>query len=128
MLMPGDLLRDWIANQRIDFRFLGDIAQRFQVSLEALCIRYIKFTTERAILVYWDNGYMKYEWRSGSARTDAGAHPPQRRAGGTHAGHAGCRRQHRARVGRHGDVCRDLVPGRSATHETTRVQAHLRRA
>ncbi len=68
LLMPGDLLRDWIANQRIDFRFLGDIAQRFQVSLEALCIRYIKFTTERAILVYWDNGYMKYEWRSGSAR------------------------------------------------------------
>ena len=67
LLMPGDLLRDWIANQRIDFRVLGDIAQRFQVSLEALCIRYIKFTTERAILVYWDNGYMKYEWRSGSA-------------------------------------------------------------
>lgn len=67
LLMPGDLLRDWIANQRIDFRFLGDIAQRFQVSLEALCIRYIKFTTERAILVYWDNGYMKYEWRSSSA-------------------------------------------------------------
>ena len=67
LLMPGDLLRDWIAKQRIDFRFLGDIAQRFQVSLEALCIRYIKFTTERAILVYWDNGYMKYEWRSSSA-------------------------------------------------------------
>ena len=67
LLMPGDLLRDWIAKQRIDFRFLGDIAQRFQVSLEALCIRYIKFTTERAILVHWDNGYMKYEWRSGSA-------------------------------------------------------------
>ena len=62
--MPGDLLRAWISNQRIDFRVLGDIAERFNVSLEALCIRYIKFTTERAILVYWDNGYMKYEWRS----------------------------------------------------------------
>lgn len=68
LLMPGDLLRAWISNQRIDFRVLGDIAERFNVSLEALCIRYIKFTTERAILVYWDNGYMKYEWRSGSAR------------------------------------------------------------
>ena len=67
LLMPGDLLRDWIATQRIDFRVLGDIAQRFQVSREALCIRYLKFTTERAILVYWDNGYMKYEWRSSSA-------------------------------------------------------------
>lgn len=68
LLMPGDLLRSWISNQRIDFRVLGDIAKRFQVSLEALCIRYIKFTTERAILVYWDNGFVKYEWRSGSAR------------------------------------------------------------
>ncbi|AOS82063.1 MULTISPECIES: ImmA/IrrE family metallo-endopeptidase [Hydrogenophaga] len=68
LLMPGDLLRAWISSQRIDFHVLGDIAKRFQVSLEALCIRYIKFTTERAILVYWDNGYVKYEWRSGSAR------------------------------------------------------------
>jgi hypothetical protein len=84
LLMPGDLLRDWISSQRIDFRVLGDIAQRFQVSLEALCIRFIKFTTQRAILVYWDNGYVKYEWRSGSAiktrakirRNDDPAEPP----------------------------------------------------
>ena len=67
LLMPGDLLRDWISSQRIDFRVLGDIAQRFQVSLEALCIRFIKFTPQRAILVYWDNGFVKYEWRSSSA-------------------------------------------------------------
>jgi hypothetical protein len=46
---------------------LSDIAKRFQVSFEALCIRFIKFTTQRAILVYWDNGYVKYEWRSSSA-------------------------------------------------------------
>lgn len=84
LLMPGDLLRDWISSQRIDFCVLGDIAQRFQVSLEALCIRFIKFTTQRAILVYWDNGYVKYEWRSGSAiktrakirRNDDPAEPP----------------------------------------------------
>lgn len=67
LLMPGDLLREWISSRRIDFRVLGDIAQRFQVSFEALCIRFIKFTTQRAILVYWDNGYVKYEWRSRSA-------------------------------------------------------------
>ena len=84
LLMPGDLLRDWISSQRIDFRVLGDIAQRFQVSLEALCIRFIKFTTQRAILVYWDNGYVKYEWRSSNAiktrarirRNDDPAEPP----------------------------------------------------
>lgn len=67
LLMPGDLLRDWISNQRIDLRILSGIAKRFQVSFEALCIRFIKFTTQRAILVYWDNGYVKYEWRSSSA-------------------------------------------------------------
>ena len=67
LLMPGDLLRDWISNQRIDLRVLSGIAKRFQVSFEALCIRFIKFTTQRAILVYWDNGFVKYEWRSSSA-------------------------------------------------------------
>ena len=65
--MPGDLLRDWISNQRIDLHVLSAIANRFQVSFEALCIRFIKFTKQRAILVYWDNGFVKYEWRSSSA-------------------------------------------------------------
>lgn len=67
LLMPGDLLRDWISNQRIDLHVLSAIAKRFQVSFEALCIRFIKFTKQRAILVYWDNGFVKYEWRSSSA-------------------------------------------------------------
>ena len=67
LLMPGDLLRDWISDQRIDLHILSAIAQRFEVSFEALCIRFIKFTPQRAILVYWDNGFVKYEWRSSSA-------------------------------------------------------------
>ena len=67
LLMPGDRLREWISNGRIDLHVLGAIAKRFQVSFEALCIRFIKFTSQRAILVYWDNGYAKYEWRSSSA-------------------------------------------------------------
>ena len=67
LLMPGDLLREWISNQRIDLHVLSAIAKRFQVSFEALCIRFIKFTKQRAILVYWDNGFVKYEWRSSSA-------------------------------------------------------------
>ena len=37
------------------------------MSLEAMCIRLIKFTEQRAVLVYWDCGYMKYQWRSQSA-------------------------------------------------------------
>ncbi|GIX24863.1 MAG: hypothetical protein KatS3mg122_2094 [Caldimonas sp.] len=67
LLMPGDRLREWISNRRIDLHVLSAIAKRFQVSFEALCIRFIKFTPQRAILVYWDNGYAKYEWRSSSA-------------------------------------------------------------
>jgi len=67
LLMPCDLLRDWISSRRIDLHVLSAIAKRFQVSFEALCLRFIKFTTQRAILVYWDNGYVKYEWRSSSA-------------------------------------------------------------
>ena len=84
LLMPGDLLREWISNQRIDLHVLSAMAKRFQVSFEALCIRFIKFTPQRAILVYWDNGYAKYEWRSSSAvktrarirRNDDPAEPP----------------------------------------------------
>lgn len=67
LLMPGDRLREWISNGRIDLHVLSAIAQRFEVSFEALCIRFIKYTEQRAILVYWDNGYAKYEWRSNSA-------------------------------------------------------------
>jgi len=67
LLMPGDLLREWISDQQIDLHVLSAIAKRFEVSFEALCIRFIKFTPQRAILVYWDNGFAKYEWRSSSA-------------------------------------------------------------
>jgi hypothetical protein len=31
------------------------------VTFEALCIRFIKFPTQRAILVYSDNGNLTYE-------------------------------------------------------------------
>lgn len=67
LLIPGDLLRDAISDRRIDLHILSALAKRFQVSFESLCIRFIKFTPKRAILVYWDNGFAKYEWRSSSA-------------------------------------------------------------
>ena len=64
LLMPGDLLRQRITGKWIDFHLLGDLAKEFGVSLEAMCIRLIKFTEQRAMLVYWDYGYLKYQWRS----------------------------------------------------------------
>ena len=68
LLIPGDLLRDAISDRRIDLHHLSNLAKRFQVSFESLCIRFVKFTPQRAILVYWDNGFAKYEWRSSSAQ------------------------------------------------------------
>lgn len=67
LLMPGDLLRQRITGKRIDFHLLRELAKEFGVSLEAMCIRLIKFTEQRAVLVYWDYGYLKYQWRSQSA-------------------------------------------------------------
>ena len=67
LLMPGDLLRKRITGKRIDFHLLGELAKEFGVSLEAMCIRLIKFTEQRAVLVHWDYGFMKYQWRSQSA-------------------------------------------------------------
>ncbi len=68
LLMPGDLLRDRIDGRRIDFHLLGALAREFGVSLESMCIRLVKYTEQRAVLVYWDHGFLKYQWPSGSAR------------------------------------------------------------
>lgn len=67
LLMPGDSMRAAIARQRIDLHVLSELATRFQVSFEALCIRFIKYTERRAILVRWDNGFLDYQWRSRKA-------------------------------------------------------------
>jgi hypothetical protein len=68
LLMPGDMLRDRIGGKRIDFHLAGALAKEFGVSLEAMCIRLVKYTEQRAVLVYWDHGYLKYQWPSGNAR------------------------------------------------------------
>lgn len=67
LLMPGDILRDLLADRNINLHLLSEVAQTFGVSFEALCIRFIKYTPLRAILIHWDNGFLKYEWRSTSA-------------------------------------------------------------
>jgi hypothetical protein len=68
LLLPGNLLRQRLADRRVDFHLLSTLAQAFGVSLEALCIRFVKFTPERAVLLYWDHGYLKYQWPSAAAR------------------------------------------------------------
>jgi hypothetical protein len=68
LLMPGDALREGLAGRPVDLHLLSELARRFGVSFEALCLRFIKHTDLTAILLHWDNGYLKYEWRSRSAQ------------------------------------------------------------
>ena len=67
LLMPGDVFGRCINGSRIDLHLLSALAKQFEVSFEALCIRFIQHTSQRAILVCWDNGYLDYECRSKSA-------------------------------------------------------------
>ena len=68
LLIPGKILHHRIDGKHIDFHLLSQLAKDFKVSLEAMCIRLVKFTEQRAVLVYWDNGFLKYQWPSDSAR------------------------------------------------------------
>lgn len=67
LLMPGDVFGKCIDGAHIDLHLLSGLAKQFEVSFEALCIRFIQHTNHRAILVCWDNGYLDYECRSKSA-------------------------------------------------------------
>ncbi len=69
LLMPLDVLRQRLGDQRkVTLHLLSDIARNFQVSFEALCLRFIEATDQRAILIHWDQGFLKYQWPSRSAR------------------------------------------------------------
>ena len=68
LLMPGDLFAQAIRSAPIDLHYMSKLAARFEVSFEALCIRFIEFTEQRAILVCWDDGFLDYECRSTTAR------------------------------------------------------------
>jgi hypothetical protein len=83
LLMPRDDLDRLVGDHRkVTFHLLSDIARTFQVSFEALCLRFIEITDQRAILIRWDNGFLDYERRSSSAlRTRAGYKIPRQDAG-----------------------------------------------
>jgi len=69
LLMPMDLLRRFLGDQRkVTLHLLSDIARTFEVSFEALCLRFIEATDQRAILIHWDQGFLKYQRGSRNAR------------------------------------------------------------
>lgn len=68
LLMPGDVFGKSINGPSVNLHLLSELASRFDVSFEALCIRFIQFTDQRAILTCWDNGFLNYECRSTQAK------------------------------------------------------------
>src|SRR5690606_15091493 len=67
LLMPGDRVSVLLDGPDIDFYRLSEAATEFGVSLEAICLRFVKYTQQRVILIHWDNGFLNYQWRSQSA-------------------------------------------------------------
>jgi hypothetical protein len=66
LLMPANDVRPRIESTEITLDLISDLARRYGVSFEAMCIRVVELTAERAVLVYWDNGMMK-RWSSSVA-------------------------------------------------------------
>jgi hypothetical protein len=59
LLMPSNVLRKALADQPVDSRLLSELADAFDVSFEALCIRFIKLTEQRAVLLHCSNSQFK---------------------------------------------------------------------
>ena len=92
LLMPGDLRATGSRTSASTQHVLSAIlAKRFQVSFEALCIRFIKFTTQRAIPCLFGQRLrevrMAQQQRRQDARAHSGAIDPQEPLPGT----PGCR-------------------------------------
>lgn len=68
LLMPANHVRPRIEKTQITLEHIGDLAGFYGVSFEAMCIRFVEITGERAALIYWDNGMMKRWSRSTPAR------------------------------------------------------------
>lgn len=68
LLMPANDVRPRIEANDITLDLIGALAERYGVSFEAMCIRVVELTGERAVLVYWDNGMMRRWSRSDAAK------------------------------------------------------------
>ncbi|WP_273122315.1 ImmA/IrrE family metallo-endopeptidase [Ferrovum myxofaciens] len=68
LLMPANHVRSRIEKTPITFTLISELAEFYGVSFEAMCIRVIEITSERAVFVYWDNGMMRRWSRSESAK------------------------------------------------------------
>ena len=68
LLMPANHVRPRIEKVQVTLDLISELAGFYGVSFEAMCIRVVEITGERAVLVYWDNGMMRRWSRSGPAK------------------------------------------------------------
>lgn len=68
LLMPADHVRERLKGQRITFDRLGELARCYGVSLEAMCLKFVEITDQRAVVMHWDNGILKWCVPSPKAR------------------------------------------------------------
>jgi hypothetical protein len=67
LLMPIDDFRGRVGDEVVDLEFLGDCAKRYGVSLTAACLKWLEFTTQRAVLVVSVDGHVLWARSSQSA-------------------------------------------------------------
>jgi hypothetical protein len=75
LLMPANHLRERLGHQRVTFEVLGDLADFYGVSLEAICLKFVEMTDRRAVIIKWDNGYLKWCVPSRKARLTRARYP-----------------------------------------------------
>jgi len=68
LLMPSKHVRERLQGQRISISLLSKLATFYGVSLEAMCLKFIEVTDLRAVVLKWDNGFMKWCVPSRTAR------------------------------------------------------------
>ena len=69
LLMPANHVRSRIEKATSTLDLIGELAEKtYGVSLEAMCIRFVEITGERAVLIYWDSGMMRRWSRSEPAK------------------------------------------------------------
>jgi IrrE N-terminal-like domain len=67
LLMRNDVIRQELDHSKLSLAQVSSLAKACDVSLEALCIRLVRLTQFRMVLVHWDQGFMKYQWASRTA-------------------------------------------------------------
>lgn len=75
LLMPANHVRERLGRQRATIEVLGALASFYGVSLEAMCLKFVEMTELRAVIIKWDNGFLKWCVPSRKARLTKARYP-----------------------------------------------------